>query len=366
LMIERGCPEHITRRGFLLMPIVLSGLALPTDTLQGRAARRGIMYGGAVSYHHLQDRAYQAAVLHEMKILVPENEFKWEALRPSPTTYDFAKADALLHFARVNNKHIRGHCLAWHKQLPQWFGSEVHAGNASHMLTDHITTVVSRYAGQMHSWDVVNEQVETWEANVDGIRVTPWLTMLGYGYMDLAFRTAHAADPQALLVYNDYALELNADWHAARRQRVVRLLQDFKSQGTPVHALGIQSHITPDGVFDPAIFTNFLNHVAALGYTIIISEMDVVDKPFPADITRRDAMVADVYRRFWTAALAHPAVKVALTWGLTDKYTWLNAVSMARRADGLPVRGLPLDDQYHKKPAYEVLLNAFATAPMKP
>jgi endo-1,4-beta-xylanase len=242
----------------------------------------------------------------------------------------------------------------------------MHAGNASHILTDHITTVVSRYAGQMHSWDVVNEQVETWEANVGGIRVTPWLTLLGHGYMDLAFRTAHAADPQALLVYNDYALELNADWHAARRQRVVRLLQDFKSQGTPVHALGIQSHITPDGVFDPAIVTNCLNHVAAMGYTIIISEMDVVDKLFPADITCRDAMVADVYRRFWTAALAHPAVKVALTWGLTDKYTWLNAVSMARRADGLPVRGLPLDDQYHKKPAYEVLLNAFATAPMKP
>jgi endo-1,4-beta-xylanase len=92
----------------------------------------------------------------------------------------------------------------------------------------------------------------------------------------------------------------------------------------------------------------------------------VVDKLFPADITCRDAMVADVYRRFWTTALAHPAVKVALTWGLPDKYTWLNAVSMARRADGLSVRGLPLDDQYHKKPAYEVLLNAFATAPMKP
>jgi endo-1,4-beta-xylanase len=121
LMIERGCPEHITRRGLLLKPIVLSGLALPTDTLQGRAARGVIMYGGAVSYHHLQDRAYQAAVLHEMKILVPENEFKWEALHPSPTTYDFARADALLHFARVDNKHIRGHCLAWHTQLPQWF-----------------------------------------------------------------------------------------------------------------------------------------------------------------------------------------------------------------------------------------------------
>jgi endo-1,4-beta-xylanase len=348
------------------MPIIWSGVTRPPDTLHGRAALRGITYGGAVAYAHLHDREYRAAVLREMTLLVPENELKWESLRPSPTTYDFTKADVLIRFARVHGKHIRGHCLAWHHQFPQWFPSVVHAGNASQMLTDHITTVVRRYAGQMLSWDVVNEQVETWEANVDGIRVTPWLTLLGYDYMDLAFRTAHAADPHALLVYNDYALELNADWHAARRQRVVRLLQDFKSQGTPVHALGIQAHLTPDGVFDSAIFTTFLDRVAALGYTIIISEMDVVDKPFPADIARRDAMVADVYRRFWTAALAHPAVKVALTWGLTDKYTWLNTVSTARRADGLPVRGLPLDDQYRKKPAYEVLLNALATAPMKP
>jgi endo-1,4-beta-xylanase len=225
--------------------------------------------------------------------------------------------------------------------------------------------VVRRYAGQMHSWDVVNEQVETRNANVDGIRVTPWFTVLGYDYIDRAFRTAHAADPHTSLVYNDYDLELNTDWHAARRRRVLRLLQDFKSQGTPVHALGIQAHLTPEGVFEPAIFTNFLDHVAAMGYAIIISEMDVVDNTFPADVASRDAMVADVYRRFWTTALAHPAVTIALTWGITDKYTWLNTVDFARRTDGLPVRSLPLDDQYHRKPAYDVLLKALATAPMK-
>jgi endo-1,4-beta-xylanase len=365
-MLERVPQDNITRRGFLCMPIVLSGLARPTATLQDRAARRGITYGGAVTYDHLQDYTFRAAVLREMSMIVPENELKWDSLRPSPTIYDFTRADYLIHFTRLNGKKIRGHCLAWHKQLPHWFATVVNAGNASQILTDHITTVVRRYAGQMHSWDVVNEQVETWAANVDGIRVTPWLTALGYDYMDLAFRTAHAADPNAILVYNDYGLELNADWQTARRQRLLRLLQDFKSTGTPVHALGIQSHITSDGVFEPAIFTRFLNQVAALGYAIIISEMDVVDKAFPADIATRDALVADVYRRFWTTALGHPAVKIALTWGLSDKYTWLNTVEFARRADGLPVRGLPLDDQYNKKPAYDALLHAFATAPTKP
>jgi endo-1,4-beta-xylanase len=364
-MIERPAHDHITRRGFLGLPIIWAGLARPTDTLQGQAARRGMTYGGAVAYEHLHDPDFRAAVLREMHMIVPENELKWDTLRPSPRTYDFTRADTLLHFARRHGKQMRGHCLAWHKQLPPWFPAVVHAGHAAHLLTEHITTVVRRYAGQMHSWDVVNEQVETAEANVDGLRVTPWLTALGAGYMDLAFRTAHAADPNAVLVYNDYGLELDAAWHTARRQRLLRLLHEFKVTGTPVHAVGIQAHLTPQGGFDPALFTRFLNQVAALGYTIIISEMDVVDKSFPADIALRDAMVADVYRRFWTTALAHPAVKIALTWGLTDKYTWLNTVEFARRADGLPVRGLPLDAQYHKKPAYDVLLHAFATAPAK-
>jgi endo-1,4-beta-xylanase len=361
-----GYPHYsMTRREFLYVPIVLASWAQSNATLQGQAARHGITYGGAVAYDHLQDRGFLDVVLHEMDIIVPENELKWDALRPSATRYDFAKADYLMRFAQLHGKKIRGHCLAWHRQLPVWFAAVVNSNNASQILTEHITTVVRRFAGQMHSWDVVNEQVETWDANVDGLRVTPWLTALGYEYMDLAFHTAHAADPSAILVYNDYGFELNIDWHTARRQRVLRLLQDFKTKGTPVHALGIQSHITSHGEFEPALFTNFLDQVAALGYAIIISEMDVVDKTFPTDITTRDAMVADVYRRFWTIALGHPAVKVALTWGLSDKYSWLNTVEFARRADGLPVRGLPLDDQYHHKPAYEALLEAFSTAPTK-
>lgn len=309
----------MSRRGLLCVPIVLSTSAGQASTLQGQAARRGIMYGGAVAYAHLQDQKYRAAVLRGMSIIVPENELKWDTLRPSPARYDFTKADYLVRFARLNDKKIRGHCLVWHKQLLHWVAAVVNPRNASQILTEHITTVVTRFAGQMHSWDVVNEQVETWDANVDGLRLTPWLTALGYNYMDLAFRTAHAADPSAIVAYNDYGLELNLDWHTARRQHVLHLLQSFKSRGTPVHALGIQAHITSDGAFEPAVFTRFLDQVAALGYTIIISEMDVVDTMFPADISTRDAIVADVYRRFWATALGHPAVKVSLTWGLSDK-----------------------------------------------
>jgi endo-1,4-beta-xylanase len=203
------------------------------------------------------------------------------------------------------------------------------------------------------------------ETNVDGIRPTPWFNLLGYEYMDLAFRTTHQADPNAALVYNDYGLELNFDYHEARRQRVIRLLQDFRSRGTPVHALGIQSHLTPEWPFDASIFVRFLDQVAAMGYAIYISEMDVADKTFPADFEIRDKLVADIYEAYWTAALSHPAVKVALTWGITDRYSWLNYFEASRRSDGLASRGLVLDQDYHKKPAYNALLTALGNAPVK-
>jgi endo-1,4-beta-xylanase len=143
-MMERPAHDHITRRGFLGLPIIWAGLARPTDTLQGQAARRGMTYGGAVAYEHLHDPDFRTAVLREMHMIVPENELKWDTLRPSPRTYDFTRADTLLHFARLHGKQMRGHCLAWHKQLPPWFPAVVHAGHAAHLLTEHITTVVRR------------------------------------------------------------------------------------------------------------------------------------------------------------------------------------------------------------------------------
>jgi endo-1,4-beta-xylanase len=187
------------------------------------------------------------------------------------------------------------------------------------------------------------------------------LTLLGQDYIELAFRTAHAADESAMLVYNDYGLELDIEWHKARRERVLQLLRDLLRSGTPVHALGIQSHLEwGAGPFNASKFRAFLDEVAALGMKIIISELDVTDRHLGADIAERDAAVANLYSEYARVALSQRAVIAIITWGLSDRYSWLNQHEPARRPDGLPSRGLPLDAHLQKKPAYKALADRLA------
>ena len=67
--------------------------------------------------------------------------------------------------------------------------------------------------------------------------------------------------------------------------------------------------------------------------------------------------MAEVYETYLTAALPNQALIAVLTWGLTDKYTWL--ANQNKRADGTPVRVLPLDRDFHREPAWHAMARAF-------
>ena len=93
--------------------------------------------------------------------------------------------------------------------------------------------------------------------------------------------------------------------------------------------------------------------MASLGLKIIVTELDVLDWELPANVTRRDTLIAQIYERFLSVVLPHPAVVGVLTWGLSDRYTWLR--TYAARADRLPVRPLPLDESFRPKLAYTTI-----------
>jgi endo-1,4-beta-xylanase len=146
----------------------------------------------------------------------------------------------------------------------------------------------------------------------------------------------------------------------------LKAIDYLKGKSVPIHALGIEAHLTYQGFarnFDTAAFRTFLSNVAARGLYIFITELDVLDDGLKADIASRDAGVADVYTRFLSVALQEPAVKVVNTFGLSDRYTWLQE-DFPRR-DGAARRPLPFDDQLQPKPAYTAILNAFNNAPVR-
>ncbi|MBI4847985.1 MAG: endo-1,4-beta-xylanase, partial [Nitrospirae bacterium] len=124
----------------------------------------------------------------------------------------------------------------------------------------------------------------------------------------------------------------------------------------PIHALGIQAHL--DGElsqkkFDATKFRKFLSDVAALGLKIMITELDVTDRKLPRDVAARDIAVADAYRTFLSTTLDEPNVIAVLTWGLSDKYTWLSKQNP--RSDGAKVRPLPLDEDFKRKLAWDAV-----------
>jgi len=333
--------------------------------LRKRSAAKGLLFGGAAGYGTLSSNTdFVKLFAEQCAILVPESELKWARLRPAPDRYDFTQADWIAEFARKHDMLLRGHVLVWHDALPKWFSEVVTPKNAEKIMLEHIKTVAGRYEGRMHSWDVVNEAIASWDKRPDGLRNSPWLKLLGPRYIETAFRAAAEADPKALLVLNQNHLEYDTSGDEATRTSVLRLLENLKKRNVPVHALGIQAHLRSDETrFAPVKFRRFLRQVADLDLKIMITEMDVDDQKLPADPGSRDRIVADKYYEFLSAALAEPAVTSVITWGLSDRYTWLS--SYKPRGDKLPVRTLPFDTDLHPKPAWHAIAKALDSAPKR-
>lgn len=335
----------------------LDALAKRGNRRFGSAIAAGNPQGGTV-----QNARYSAIVKAECGIVVCENEMKWQAVRPGPDAFDFARADQIVAWAQSEGLDMRGHTLLWHR--PQWFPAWLNsydfgtapAREAERLLTTHIRTVAGRYKDTIRSWDVVNEAIDH---DTNGLMETSLSRALGSAEdtIDLAFRTAREVLPGAQLVYNDYM-----SWepqHRAHCADVLRLLEALKKRGTPVDALGIQSHIEIFAI-DPATglgpyaereWRAFLDEVTGMGYRLLITEFDVKDKALPADIAVRDARVADFARRYFDLMLDYDRhLDDILAWGMVDRFNWLNGFAPAKRADGLEVRGTPYDSDYRAKP----------------
>jgi endo-1,4-beta-xylanase len=347
----------------------------PAPSLDSLAMRHGRRFGSAIGWNagaaggSIQNPAYTRVVTAECGIVVPENQMKWQAIRPGPEAFDFARMDQIAAWARDSGLALRGHTLLWHR--PQWFPEWLNtydfgahpATEAERLLTTHIRTVTDRYRGVIHSYDVVNEAIDH---DTHGLLPTSLSRAMGSAeaVLDLAFHTARAQLPGAQLVYKDYM-----SWepqHAAHCADVLRLFEGFRRRNVPVDALGIQSHIelfaldpaSGVGPYREAEWRAFLDEVVAMGYKLLITEFDVKDTALPSDIAVRDAKVADYARRYFDVMLDYPELGDILAWGMVDKFNWLQG--FAPRADGLEVRGCPYDSTYRPKPLRTAIAGALA------
>lgn len=347
------------------------------DSLDGLARRSGRRFGSAVAWAppgtdagSFTNPAYAALLERECELLVPENQLKWQWVRRTPGTFDFRAFDAIADYAASDGFKLRGHTLFWTptKWYPKWlaemrFGS---AAEAEKLLVEHVRTVCSRYGTRIYSYDVVNEAVQPETGAIRDTNVTRAIG--GEAFLDLMFHTAREAATHAQLVYNDYMSWERTGVDQTHAAGVLKLLEGFRKRGTPVDALGVQSHIrllrkAPVAEIvreSEGPWRRFLDEVTAMGYQLLITEFDVNDHAAPGDIAIRDRMVADYARAYLDLMLSYPQLGDMLCWGMCDRYSWLNGFDP--RADKLLKRGTPYDVDFRPKPLRAAIASSFAQA----
>ena len=358
--------EAQSRRGFLAGAASAAALAgfgtgavsgvsaFATPSRPPVASENLIPYGAAVRSDALvSDPSYRDAVIANCQMIVPESELKWLELRPTPDQYRFEKADAIVDFARQNKIEVRGHTLAWYGALPSWTEDIATRAAAERQMVDHIETVVSRYRGAIRSWDVINEPLAEWPENASSLRPSIWAKRVGPDYLRLALETTAAADPDARLVLNEYDIEYAGPRFAARRKALIELLRSLRDRGVPLHAVGLQAHLFASRTIERDGLQTLLSEIKALELDVWITELDVIDYELPGKIVERDAQVADLANQFLQAVSEVVRPKAILTWGLSDRYTWVP--TYYKRRDGMPNRPLPLDAELKRKPLFDVI-----------
>lgn len=324
-----------------------------SQTLRDEAEKRRFLIGAAVK-PRFGEALYSSTLAREFNMLTPENVMKWGTIRPTPGTFNFVLGDEVVAFAQLHKMKVRGHCLLWSEHNPSWLAKgSFKPAQLSKLLQEHISVVMKHYAGKVFAWDVVNE---AFLAN-GAIEPSIWydapgigLSRKGTAYVEQSFRWARAADPKALLFYNDYDTEgLNA-----KSDAVYEMVKDFKKRGVPIDGVGIQAHISDLDIKKISSLSENISRLTALGVQVHITEMDVA---LPIDaagaLADQGALErqAAVYRFVATACLQLPGCTAFQTWGFTDKYSWIT--SFTKGAKG---RALLFDQSYAPKPAYNALL----------
>ena len=356
--------------------LVLLALGINAQTTLKDAYKKHFLMGAALNRDQFTEKDARGVgiVKAQFNSISPENILKWESVHPELNRYAWDGPDAYVAFGEKNKMFIVGHTLVWHNQTPKWVFEDASGKPASRelliaRLKDHIHTVVGRYKGRIHGWDVVNEAL-----NEDGtLRQTQWMKIIGEDYLALAFQFAYEADPKAELYYNDYSLE-----NEAKRNGAVDLVKKLLAKKIPVKAVGLQGHNKlrdfPTLEQQDATIKAF----ADLGVKVCITELDIDVLPRAmqnqgADITLNvelqeklnpyknglpDAIQQELAKRYadlFGVYLKHQKSITRITfWCVTDGDSWLN---------DWPVRGrtsypLLFDRAGKPKPAFDAVIKA--------
>ncbi len=346
---------------FAAASLPLRGVAEPTATLGLKdIAPPRLLVGAVVDKWQMQDPRWLPLILANFN-LITLGKLKWGYLRPSASGYDFSETDWMVDFCRQHGLALHGHNLCWNGNNPAWLAQTLTKSNAEGILSDHIHTVVKRYAGKITSWDVVNEPIAIWMGRPDGLYTGPWLDALGPRYIDVAFHAAAEADGNALRVLNIAHVEQGGSGDDTARLMTLRLIESLLKRGVPIQAVGFESHLAGDySVSSAPSRTSFVHELRSFGLQILLTEVDIDDTRLPGSTTSRDAAVSRCYGDYLNAMLREANPSRIIFFSPSDQRNWYDAIHNAQfdRRDGAPHRPGLFDNSLLPKPAYASVASA--------
>ena len=299
------------------------------------------LVGNIVNGRYLSNE-YLTLLLTHFNTVTCENDMKPDHLAPRVKggQYNWANADRMVNEMSAHGIKIHGHTLVWHNQTHKWMFEGTPAQVKENMV-NHINTVLGHYKGKIVSWDVVNEavleRINPGEQNRDWrTQLRPdsgWLKALGADYIELAFRTAREADPDARLYYNDYNLD-NQRKSQVVANMVKELNDKYKAEGNTrnlIDGLGMQAHYgTSTSVVN---VRSPIERFISVGVLVDISELDVEIKSVGSGNFARgkNSVTTDTEQRIQAIKYAElfslfkeygghiPRVTM---WGMDDENSW--------------------------------------------
>ena len=347
------------------------------------AQGRGISMGTIFMLDRAIDRRYCQVMQHDFNLAVVE-ESSWSSFWPGQDEYAWGVMDRDVDFASQNGWRVRAY-LGWGapEAIPDWLlNSNYTRAEYITILQDYMKAVMGHFRGRIQEWVIANEATARILCNNDGY-YDFWYRKIGPDYIKLEFETARAADPDAVLIFND------GDNHSANypppydcRNATIKTMQATvmalnAGQTKLVDGVGMEMHLLGPGdttEHDKQGVLQIMQNFAKLGEKISITEMDVDLNPLQSQYpsqAERWTYEAGIYRAMLEACLESGACASFTTMDISDSMSAITTSCAGCWNEPEP-NGDPLmfDDGFLPKPAYfavrDSLSSTMATATPKP
>ena len=284
--------------------------------------------------------------------LSTEWAFHLDVLRQKSGDIDFGITDYALKMGKqAGMDSSTNGMLIWDNgNMPEWIKQYNSKEKLLPLITEHIKTVTEKYKGRLDTWIVVNEPYKPGDMDSSF-----WYNVFGADstWIQQAFASARANDPDAKLILNDFQIEFEGN---SKYEQILNLCKDLKDKGIPIDGIGFQMHIYGNdlitGVQTYEGLRKSIKAFQSLGLEVQFTELDVDMSGYNGSTADKLRQQAEIYYQLGKIASKEGIISITM-FGEKDDTSWIVKQFPDKVETALPTL---FDKDYHKKLAYYAYL----------